>query len=68
MLFLKQPHIFEVTTFQIESYKVSNSTLNPGLCNCVGIEIIESTDPLHQPHKPGNICLGHPVGLRLGLY
>ena len=51
MLFLMQPLILpflchkSATTFQIDSNKVSNSKLKPDLCNCVKIEIIDSTAP-----------------------
>ena len=51
MLFLKQSLILPflchnlATTCQIDSNKVSNSKLKPELCNCVSIEITESTAP-----------------------
>ena len=51
MLFLKQPLILpflchkSATTCQIHSYKVSNSKLEPELCNSVKTMIIESTAP-----------------------
>ena len=49
MLFLKQPLILpllchkSVSTCQIDSNIVSNSNLKPDLCDCVKIEIAEST-------------------------
>ena len=51
MLFLKQSFILpsldhkSATTCQIDLYKVSNSNLKSDLCNCVKIEIMESTAP-----------------------
>ena len=51
MLFLKQSLILaflchkSATTRQIDSNKISNSTLKLELCNCVKTEIIESTAP-----------------------
>ena len=51
MLFLKQPFTSPflchktATTRQIDSNKVSNSTLKLDLRNCVKTEIIESTAP-----------------------
>ena len=51
MLFLKQPLILpflshkSATTCQIDSYKVSNSTLKPDLSNCLKTEMIESNAP-----------------------
>ena len=67
MPFLKQPLILpflchkSATTCPIDSFKVSNSKLNPDLCNCVKTEMIESIAPPQQPHKRGTIFLGHPV-------
>ena len=57
MLFLKQPLIlhFLYHTCQIDSYKVSNSTLKPDLFGCVKTEIIKSTASPQQPHKRGTI-------------
>ena len=65
MLFLRQPFILpflynkSATSCHIDSHKVSNSKLNPDLCNCVKIEITESTAPSQQPHKRATIFLGH---------
>ena len=39
------------TTYQIDSYQVSNSKLKIDLCNCVTIKTIESTAPPQQPLK-----------------
>ena len=61
MLCLKQPLILpflcrkSATTSQIDSYKVLNSKLKPDLCNCLKLEMIESTAPPQQPHKRGII-------------
>ena len=49
MLFLKQPLILpflyhkSATTYQNDSYKVSNSKLKPELCDCVKTELIKLT-------------------------
>ena len=70
MLFLKQPLIFpflchkSATTCQIDSNKVSTSKLKPDLCNCVKIQIIQSTAPPQQPNKRDTNCLGHAVQRR----
>ena len=64
---MKQPLILPVlchksaTTYQIDSYKVSNSKLKRDVCNCVKTESIESTAPPQQAHKQGTAFLGHPV-------
>ena len=68
MLFLKQLLILPflchniVTSWQIDSNKVSNSNLKPDLCNCVKTEMIESTAPPQQPYKRGIIFLGYSGG------
>ena len=65
MLFLNQPLILpllyhkSVTTCQIDSYKVSNSMLQLGLCNCVITEIVESTAPPQQQHKRAQLFSDH---------
>ena len=71
MLFLEQatlilPFLYHrlATACQIYSNKVSNSTLKADLCNCIKIEIIESTAPLWQQHKRGTIFSGHPVSIK----
>ena len=67
MLFLKQPLMLPLlcynvtTTGQIDSNKVSNSTLKLDPCNCVENEMVKSTAPPQQPHKRGTNILGHPV-------
>ena len=67
MLFLKQPLILpfycykSVTTRQIDSNKVSNSKLKPGLCNYAKSGITEPMTPPQQPHKRGTIIFGHPI-------
>ena len=59
MLFLKQAfilpflHLKSATTCQIDSYKVSNSKLKPGICSCAKTEMIESTAPPQQLHANG---------------
>ena len=50
-------------TCQIDSYKVSNSTLRPDLCNHVKIEVTESIAPPEQPHKRGSNFLATPCTL-----
>ena len=66
MLFLKQPFILpflyheSATTSQVDSNKVSNSTLKPELCSCMKLEINESIAPPQQPQSQGTNCLGHP--------
>ena len=65
MLFLKQPFVLpflcrkSATTCQIDYYKVSNSKLNPDLCNCAKTEIIESKTLPQQQHKRGTIFGAH---------
>ena len=65
MLFLKQPLILpflyhkSATKCQIDSYKVSNSTLKPDLCKFAKTEMIESTAPPQQQNKRGTVLLGH---------
>ena len=67
VLFLKQPLVLpfycykSASTHQIDSNKVSNSKLKPGLCNCVKTGITELMAPPQQPHKRVTIILGHPV-------
>ena len=67
VLFLKQKLILafichkSATTGQIDSYKVSISTLKPDPCNCVKTEIVESMAPPQQPHKRDTNFLGHHV-------
>ena len=65
MLVSEQPLILpflyhkSATTYQVGSYKVSNSMLKSDLCNCVETEISESTAPPQLPHKRGTV-LGTP--------
>ena len=69
MLFLKQSFMLSflchksATTCQIDLNKVSISKLKPYLCNCVIIEMIESTAPPQKPHKRSTIILEHPVDI-----
>ena len=61
LLFSKQPLTLpslchkSVTTSQTDSYKVSNSTVKPNLCNCIKSKMTQSTEPPQQPHKQGTI-------------
>ena len=61
MLFLKQllilPFLYHesANTSHIDSYKVSNSKLKLGLCNCAKTETIEATAPPQQQDKRGTI-------------
>ena len=67
MLFLKFPLFFpflchkSVTTSHIDPNKVSNSKLEPDLCNRVKIKIIEPTAPPQLLHKQSIIIFGQPV-------
>ena len=63
MLFLKQPLILlffcheSAATCQIDSSRVSISSLKPDLCNCVNIEMAEFTAPSQQSHIQDTIFL-----------
>ena len=73
MLFLKQPLILlfpcneSATICQTDSYKVSNSKLKSGVCNCAKAEIMESTAPPQQRHKRGAVFFGTPCRMFLKL-
>ena len=58
MLFLKQPLVLPLlcnksaTTFQVDSYKVSDTELKPDLYSCAKTEVMEST-LRHNSHTSG---------------